>query len=106
MAIDVRWSVLGLVWISVIYLWSIIIDIAAGGMKKFKEEWRLDEMNEQMNEYKKGPYGPEPSWHFGTQLAKNTQLSLNGPHVKAYMEVQMRSKEYMNFEKMLINFIN
>ena len=30
-----------------------------------------------------GPYGPELIWHFGPQLANNTQLSPCGPHVKA-----------------------
>ena len=40
---------------------------------------------------------------FGTQLAKNTQLSLSGPNVKTH-QMAWRSKEYMNFKKMLINF--
>ena len=29
-------------------------------------------------------YGPELIWHFGTHLAKNTQLSVSGPDVKAH----------------------
>ena len=31
-----------------------------------------------------GPYGPQLIWHFSTQLAKSTQLSLHGPHIKAH----------------------
>ena len=33
---------------------------------------------------KLGPYGPELILHFGTQLAKNTQLSRSGPYAKAH----------------------
>ena len=36
------------------------------------------------NGQKIGPYGPELIWYFGTELAKNTQLNLNGPYVKAH----------------------
>ena len=44
-------------------------------------------------------YGPELIWHFGKKLAKNTQLSFSDPNIKA-----QRSKEYINFNKMIINF--
>ena len=31
-----------------------------------------------------GPYGPQLIWHFGTLLAKNTELSLSGQYIKAH----------------------
>ena len=34
--------------------------------------------------YKKGPYGPELFWYFGTKLANSTQLSFSGPYIKAH----------------------
>ena len=53
-----------------------------------------------------GPYGPEPIWHFGTQLAKNTQLSLGGPLSKHMKFKWLREVKSMDFKKMLINFRN
>ena len=33
-----------------------------------------------------GPYRPELIWHFGTYLAKNTQLSLSVAHMSKHMK--------------------